>query len=373
MRTGRNDGMGKGKITVLGGGNGAHAMAADLALCGFEVALAELPAFAGRIKKLLRTKTILLDGVGRSGKAKLALATTDVGAAVEGAEIVNLVMPAMGQEAFLKAALPHLRSGQVLILWPGNSGSLLAYRMLRRARKRGVLVAETNTLPYGCRLLSAGHVEVRIRAPRVHIAAMPAGDTRPARRAAERMYPGLMKSLGSVLAAALSNPNPLVHPPGALLNVGRIEHARGDFYLYKEGITESVCRTIQGLYHETKQLARRVGTRLLSYPEKSFFGYGSIMCECFGDTKSREASRFHGPASLEDRYVTEDVPYGLATFALLGEQLGVEMPLTRAVVELASAASGHDFWKEARTPKHLGIAGMTGRQLAHYLKTGERP
>ena len=80
------------------------------------------------------------------------------------------------------------------------------------------------------------------------------------------MYPGLMKPLGNVLAAALSNPNPLVHPPGALLNVGRIEHARGDFYLYKEGITESVCRTIQGLYRETKLLARELSTRLISYP-----------------------------------------------------------------------------------------------------------
>ena len=365
--------MGTGRIAILGGGNGAHAMAADLALGGLEVALAELPAFAGRLRKVLRTKTIRLSGVGRTGRAKLALATTDVGAAVAGAEIVNLVMPAMGQEPFLGAALPHLKPGQVVLLWPGNCGSLLAYRMLRRARKRGIVVAETNTLPYGCRLVGPAQVEIRIRGPQVHLAAMPAGDTPRARRAAARMYPGLMKSLGSVLAAALSNPNPLVHPAGALLNVGRIEHTRGDFYLYKEGITESVCRTIRGLHEETKLLARRLGTRLLSYPERAFFGYGSIMCAYFGDTSRKEASRFHGPSSLEDRYVTEDVPYGLATFALLGEQLGVDMPLTRAVVELASSASGHDFWKEARTPKDLGIAGMSATQLRGYLETGQRP
>ena len=59
--------MGKGKIAVLGGGNGAHGMAADLTLCGFEVALAELPKFAGRIKKLLRTKAIRPDGQGETG------------------------------------------------------------------------------------------------------------------------------------------------------------------------------------------------------------------------------------------------------------------------------------------------------------------
>jgi len=364
--------MSLGRIAVLGGGNGAHGMAADMALRGFEVALAELPAFAGRLKKLLRTKTIRLDGVGRTGKAKLALVTTDVGEAVEGAEIVNFVMPAMGQESFLKAALPYLRTGQVVILWPGNSGSLLAYRMLRRARKRGVLVAETNTLPYGCRLVGPAHVEIRIRAPQVHIAAMPAGDTGKARRAAERMYPGLMKPLGNVLAVALSNPNPLVHPSGTLLNAGRIEHARGDFYLYKEGITESVCRVIHGLYRETKLLARRLRTRLIAYPERAFFGYGSIMCAYFGDASRKEASLFHGPSSLEGRYITEDVPYGLATFVLLGEQLGGELPLARAIVELACSASGRGFWKEARTPRALGIGGMTAAKLRRYLRTGDR-
>ena len=364
--------MSGGRIAVLGGGNGAHAMAADMALRGFEVALAELPAFAERIKKLLRTKTIRLDGVGRSGEARLALATTDVAQAVAGAEVVNLVVPAMGQEPFLEAVVGHLRAGQVLILWPGNLGSLLAYRMLRRARSRGVVVAETNTLPYGCRLVGPARVEVRIRTPQVHIAAMPARDTRRARRAAQRMYPGMMKTLGTALASALSNPNPLVHPPGTLLNLGRIEHARGDFYLYKEGITEGVCRAIRSLYLEARLLARRAGTRTVSYPPEAFFGYGSIMCHYFADTRRRQASRFRGPCDLQDRYLTEDVPCGLATFVLLGRQLGVELPVMRAVVELASAAAGRDFWREARTPADLGIAGMSAAGLARYLRTGER-
>ena len=33
------------KIAVLGGGNGAHAMSADLSLGGFEVHMCELPQF----------------------------------------------------------------------------------------------------------------------------------------------------------------------------------------------------------------------------------------------------------------------------------------------------------------------------------------
>jgi len=365
--------MSRGRIAVLGGGNGAHAMAAHMTFAGFEVALAELPPFAEKMRKLLRSKTVELRGLAPTGKAKLAAVTTDVGEAVAGAEIVNLVVPAMGQEAFLKAALPHLQAGQVLILWPGNSGSLLAYRMLRRARKKGVVVAETCTLPYGCRLSAAARVDVLIRAPQVHLAAMPAGDTKKALRAAERMYPGAMRTLGNVLAVALSNINPLVHPPGTLLNAGRIEHTGGDFYLYKEGLTEGVCRVIRDLYAETKQLSRKLGTRLVPYPEDSFFGYGSIMCEYFDDVRDQQASNFLGPTSLQNRYITEDVPYGLATFCLIGKQVGVEMPLTRGLVEMAGSAAGHDFWKEARTPRDLGIAGMDVDQLRRYLKTGARP
>jgi opine dehydrogenase len=364
--------MSLGRIAVLGGGNGAHALAADMALRGFEVALAELPAFSRRVAKVLRTRSIEVSGVGRTGKARLALATTDVGKALEGAEVVNFVMPAMGQEPFLRAAVPHLMPGQVVILWPGNSGSLLAYRLLQRAGKRGVVVAETNTLPYGCRLTGPGRVSIGIRGSQVHLAAMPASQTAKARRAAGRMYPGMMKVLGNVLAVALSNPNPLVHPPGTLLNLGRIEHARGDFYLYKEGVTQSVCRLVQGLCREAKVLGDRLGTKLISYPRKAYFGYGSIMCHYFDDVRRQHASGFHGPASLDDRYITEDVPFGLATFALLGAQVGVDMPLTRALVEVASQAAGRDFWKEARTPRDLGIAGMTASQLRRYVETGAR-
>lgn len=365
--------MSLGRIAVLGGGNGAHALAADMALRGFEVALAELPAFSRGVAKVLRTRSIELAGVGRTGKATLALATTDVGHALEGAEVVNFVMPAMGQEPFLRAALPHLVPGQVVIFWPGNSGSLLAYQLLQRAGKRGVVVAETNTLPYGCRLTGPGRVLIGICGSQVHLAAMPAGATGEARRAAQKMYPGMMKVLGNVLAVALSNPNPLVHPPGTLLNLGRIEHARGDFYLYKEGITRSVCRLVRGLYEEAKLLGDRLGTKLLSYPQNAYFGYGSIMCHYFDDVRRKHASGFLGPTSIEDRYITEDVPFGLATFALLGAQVRVDMPLTRALVEVASQAAGRDFWKEARTPRDLGIAGMTAAQLRRYVETGAHP
>ena len=50
------------KIAVLGGGNGAHTMAAELSLKGHTVTLFEMPRFKNNMKKVFETKTIKLQG-----------------------------------------------------------------------------------------------------------------------------------------------------------------------------------------------------------------------------------------------------------------------------------------------------------------------
>jgi hypothetical protein len=64
------------------------------------------------------------------------------------------------------------------------------------------------------------------------------------------------------------------------------------------------------------------------------------------------------------------VPYGLATWALLGAEVGVPTPVVRSLVDVAPAAAGVDFWKAARTPDDLGIAGMDRQALLAYLEGG---
>jgi hypothetical protein len=43
---------------------------------------------------------------------------------------------------------------------------------------------------------------------------------------------------------------------------------------------------------------------------------------------------------------------------------------TASLVDVASAATGVDFWKAARTPRDLGIAGMDREALLTYLEGG---
>ena len=180
-----------------------------------------------------------------------------------------------------------------------------------------------------------------------------------------------MRPYGNVLSCGLSAMNPVVHPAGVLLNAGPIEYTRGDFYFYEEGVTPAVCRLIYAVDRERLAVARALGVELLPVDEafhRAGFGpRGDLWAAING---SRMLTQLRAPGSLEGRWLTEDVPYGLAAWAELGAQFGVSSPTMRALVEVASAALGVDFGKAARTPHELGIAGMDKQELLEYLQNG---
>ena len=64
--------------------------------------------------------------------------------------------------------------------------------------------------------------------------------------------------------------------------------------------------------------------------------------------------RSKGPAKVESRYITEDVPQGLVMLEALGKALDVPTPIATSLIEIASAALGRDLRKEGRTPHTLG-------------------
>jgi hypothetical protein len=79
-------------IAVLGGGNGAQTMAADLTLAGLKVYLYEHPSLAGspRFAPVLQSAEIELDGIGRRGRARLARVTTRMEEALDGVTWINV-------------------------------------------------------------------------------------------------------------------------------------------------------------------------------------------------------------------------------------------------------------------------------------------
>ena len=77
-----------------------------------------------------------------------------------------------------------------------------------------------------------------------------------------------------------------------------------------------------------------------------------------------------GPPSLENRYVTEDIPYGLVAWASIGDAVGVETPMMDALIDLGSVIIGKDCRKEGRNLDRMGLGGMDLEQIKAFLNEG---
>jgi len=373
------------KIAVIGAGNGGHAMAAHKTLDGFEVSLFELPRFADNIRQVLDTGQITIEWPDRKETVKVHQVTTDIAAALKGAEIVFVVTPAFGHKTMAEVCAPHVREGQMVSLMPGSGGSLEFARIFRaQGVDKNVLLCECCTLPCGARLAGPGHVLIHTEAVTLPTGVFPANRTDEAIAKLRQVYPTITPA-ANVLEAAINNPNPIVHPAATLLSATRIEHSGGEFYLYREGMTPAVARVYEALERERLALLDRLGLKLHHYAGLAARGYnlGETLEEChdrilntsmdaaFGTRSIEVGMQMKGPASMQDRYVTEDVPYGLVLLATLGRLLGIHTPISDAIINLCGAINRTDYWTEGRGVDELGLGGMSVERLEAFLQAGE--
>ena len=355
------------RVTVLGGGNTAFSMAANLARSGHEVMIWEHPDFAHTLDPIIGNLEIALQGTGVAGRVRLAGATTDASKALAWSDMLVCSVPSYAHQPFADQLLPHLRSGHVLALLPGNLGSLAFARQLREAGIAGVIVAESDTAPYVCRKTGPAEATIWGTVSALGIGVFPASQTDEVVPELAALFPGATAH-ANVLAAGLSAMNPIVHPPGVLMNAGRVERSRGEFWFYEEGVTAGVARVIEALDAERLAVGKAFGLELMTVAEgfhaAGFGPQGDLWSVING---SRMLTALRAPGSLDTRWLTEDVPYGLATWAELAASVGVETPLMNSLTVLTSALVGFDCRADRRSLAQLGIEGMSPERLIHYL------
>ena len=82
--------MDENKVVILGGGAGAHGMAADLTLRGFNVNLCDLPQFAAGLKRTMELGEIGLT-LAITGIAKINQITTNIEKAMKDSKTIFVV------------------------------------------------------------------------------------------------------------------------------------------------------------------------------------------------------------------------------------------------------------------------------------------
>lgn len=355
------------KIAVLGAGAGGTATAFDCGAHGHEVRLFEFPQFADNVRAVARGGGIHADG-DISGYADVALATTDVDAALDGAEIIYVVGPAYSTAPFGEAVAGKLQPGQIVVVSPSSCGGALAFKKAAglAVDDDSVWVAETSTLNYAVRLIEPGRIRVFLKLKAGNLlAALPGRHTADVLERISDVYPS-MEPAKSVLQTSLQNANPIIHPAVTLANAARIEGTGGDFLFYEEGVSDGTGRLIEALDEERIAIGAAIGLEILPDPVLGM-RQGYMLADNYGEAY-RNAPGFRGITAqpkLDHRYLNEDVGYGLVFMSRLGSQVGVPTPNIDAVIRLTSVLMARDYATESRrTPETLGIGGLSVDQLA---------
>jgi opine dehydrogenase len=360
------------RIAVLGGGNGSFAAAGDFAFGGHEVRLWRRDTAQVAAHQAAGSRIVVKDVNGRHD-LKLALVTTDIAKAVEGAELILCPAPAFAQYDIAKQLAPHLRDGQVVFLPPATFGSMIFAKAAHdTGNGANVSFAETGTLPWLTRKHGPFEVAITIRAKRLPVGVFPLRNAQHALAVISQAFPGSIEPCGDALSGALMNAGPIIHPPLIVMNAGPIEHfERWD--IHKEGTQATIRRVTDALDAERIKVREAFGYGPPHFPlanhyakegEIWMYGRGSHdRLTDSGDWRERLVLTEH-------RYMREDLQLGLSFLISVAELGGVVTPLARSFLAIGGTICSEDFIATGRTLASLGLGGLHRAELQTLLREG---
>lgn len=357
------------RIAVLGGGNGSHAAAADLSERGHEVRFWRRDANA--FARVLDTGTVRVRDHEGSRDVRIARATSDLGEAVEDANLIVAPVPAFAQPDLARALAPHLEDEQIVFLPPGTFGSYLMAKVAREEGSRADMAfAETGTLPWLARMRGPAEVAITTRASRLPTGVFPARKAERARAVIAEAFPGAIEPAEDALSGALMNAGPIIHPPLILMNAGPIEHFDA-WDIHNEGTQPSIRRVHDALDAERIALREALGYRAPHFPLADHYETSDWMYGNLAHDKLVDSGDWHERLDLTDhRYMSEDVGLGLAFLVSACEWAGVPAPVASGLLAVGAAASGRDHRAEGRTMASLGLDGLNRDGMAALLRDG---
>jgi opine dehydrogenase len=257
-----------------------------------------------------------------------------------------IAVPGYAHRHVLDAAAPFLRSEQVVVF--SSHMSLAALYLAGLLHKRGVTtpIAALGTTVTTGRQTGPDAVNVSSVRARLDVAVLPQSAAARGMEVCRALFGDRFVLRDGVLAIALSNLNAQNHLAIALCNLTRME--LGEVWKQNRHITPAVARLIEALDAERLAIAKAFGVEVRTIHEHFHLSFDVPMGPLaeMTHTLAQRSNDVNGPATLESRYVTEDVPFGLVPTLRLAALAGVPVPLHESGVRLMSALYGRDFSAE---------------------------
>ncbi len=184
----------------------------------------------------------------------------------------------------------------------------------------------------------------------------------------ESLFGDRFKASEDVLAIMLSNLNPPAHVANMLGNLTRAE--RGEDWPNYGSITQGVGRIVDAMDVERLALARAFGLSVRSVQDHYVHSFG-VSPGPVGEMAAavyRNRPELMGPKTLDTRFITEDVPFGLVPLEALGRVAGVPLPLHQAGIALFDAICAQDFRAGNDLLPALGLERLSASELHGQLR-----
>lgn len=245
----------------------------------------------------------------------------------------------------LKAMIPHLENRHnILVSGELSMFSAILTQELKALDLAPSVTALASTLATG-RRGNSNNVHIGLIRPSVLAHVATTEDQAKTLSVWNSILAGSLEPCDSAIRVLLSNVNPIVHAPNALCNFTRIE--KGEEWSNYGGITTGVANLLHALDTERLALGRAFGEKLVSFETQFECSHGHAA----GTPLSEMAQAVHvqrqglpkGPIDLCTRYITEDVPFGLAVLERLGSLKQVPTPITGSLTNAFSAIYNQDF------------------------------
>jgi len=341
------------RVSVIGAGNGGHAIAGDLSMKGHSVCLYDRNV--ERLKAIQFQGGIYLNG-RIEGFGKLSKITDKISEALVGAEIIMIATVANAHAELADKMFNFLEEGQIVVLNPGRTCGAIEFLQNLKIRgfKKRIYIAEAQTLIYACRVTKPGNVNIIGIKDKVMLAALPNSDTDHVLSVLSKVYSCFLPA-SSVLVTSLENIGAIFHPCVTLFNAATIE--RGNLFYFYRDMTQQVADFIESFDKERLDVGRAYGLDLISAKDWISYAYEDVKGETLLDRMKNNPAYFDimSPTTIESRQLLEDIPTGIVPMLNLGEIAGLEMPLFKSVVTICSCLLNIDFYSEGRTLDKFGI------------------
>jgi hypothetical protein len=395
-------------LAICGGGNAAHAVAV-VASRNFD---GDIVWLRGSKKKAddLRHGVFSEEGLRSTGVItgladKVKMISSDPQEILPVADLVIMVVPAFAHVIWLEKIAPHLKATALIGALPARSGfEFDVQRIIPGIRPTGERqIFGLQTLPWSTRVQQPGKLaNIGALKARVYVATLPGSH-------AATVAPLLTSLLGTeiipssnFLNVTLGNPGQIIHPGimyGWFSKWSGKRYRQDEIPRFYADLSDCTGEVVQSLSNDVVAVASKIAQASkgkldmsdtlpihewlrMSYPTQTADFTSVASCLRTGPIQARKAPMTEiAPGEFvpdfQYRYLSEDMPYGLAVVKAIGEMAAVATPTLDAVIEWSQQKLGKQYLvnekltganvHELRIPQNYGVNNLSDL-LDFYLR-----